>query len=229
MHKSRPDARRTFPRGEGDLDMKKFKNPIIAAAVLAGLGLIGSLMNSNQAVLQAAGGPTVTIDPAQLPLQVTGSTTVAGTVAATQSGAWNVGILGTPKVQLMLPANAFTIPPTPLSSAGGGDSNSTPDPSGTSYAITSVSVSNPTGAAGEVTISAFATSANLSNCGQVPVNGSIAPGPRLTVQANSTTSLTFPQPYVTAAVSGPHVCLGASSFNGGIGETWSVVGYRVLP
>ena len=86
--------------------MNKIKNPMIAAAVLAGLALIGSLMNSHPAVLQAAGGPTVTIDPSQLPLHVTGATTVtgavtvAGTVAATQSGPWNVGITGTPTVTL---------------------------------------------------------------------------------------------------------------------------------
>ena len=80
--------------------MNKFKNPMIAAAVLTGLALIGSLMNSHPSVLQAAGGPTVTIDPARLPLHVTGSTTVAGTVAATQNGIWNVGINGTPSVRV---------------------------------------------------------------------------------------------------------------------------------
>jgi len=92
--------------------MKRFKNQLIAAAVLAGLGLIGSFMNSHPAVLQAAGGPTVTIDPSQLPLHVTGSTTVtgavtvAGTVAATQSGLWNVGITGVPNVSVTNPATS---------------------------------------------------------------------------------------------------------------------------
>jgi hypothetical protein len=74
--------------------MNKFKNPMIAAAVLAGLGLIGSLMNSHPSVQAATLLPpiNVAIDPATLPLPVTGSTTVTGTVAATQSGPWNVGI-----------------------------------------------------------------------------------------------------------------------------------------
>jgi hypothetical protein len=37
---------------------------------------------------------------------VTGSTTVSGTLAATQSGAWNVGINGTPNVNVANPATA---------------------------------------------------------------------------------------------------------------------------
>jgi hypothetical protein len=69
--------------GKENLDMNKFKNPMMAAAVLTALGLIGSMMNSHPSVLQAAGGPTVTIDPSQLPLHVTGTTTVSGTVGIT--------------------------------------------------------------------------------------------------------------------------------------------------
>jgi hypothetical protein len=74
--------------------MKRFKNHLIAAAVLSVLAIIGTIMNSRPSVLQAAAGPTVTIDPTQLPLPVQGSTSVSGTVAATQSGTWNVGIAG---------------------------------------------------------------------------------------------------------------------------------------
>jgi hypothetical protein len=77
--------------------MNKFKNPMIAAAVFAGLGLIGSIMNSHPSVQAATLLPpiNVAIDPSTLPLHVTGSTTVTGTVAATQSGPWNVGVSGT--------------------------------------------------------------------------------------------------------------------------------------
>jgi hypothetical protein len=60
--------------------MNKVKSPVIFIALLAAFALIGSLINSRASVIRAAGGPTVTIDPAQLPLQVTGSTTVSGTV-----------------------------------------------------------------------------------------------------------------------------------------------------
>jgi hypothetical protein len=58
--------------------MKTFKNRIIATAVLIGLALLGSLMNSHPSVLQAAGGPTVTIDPSQLPLPITGAVSISG-------------------------------------------------------------------------------------------------------------------------------------------------------
>ncbi len=60
--------------------MNKFRNPVIFVAVLAGFALLGCLINSHASGIQAAGGPAVTIDPAQLPLQVTGSTTVSGAV-----------------------------------------------------------------------------------------------------------------------------------------------------
>jgi hypothetical protein len=86
--------------------MHKFPNKLIAIGVLGVLAAIGSLMNSHPSTLQAASGPTVTIDQAQLPLPVQGSVSVGGTVAATQSGAWNVGITGTPNVKVTNPAAA---------------------------------------------------------------------------------------------------------------------------
>ena len=102
----------------------RYKNHLIAAAVLSVLATIGTIMNSRQASAQD-GGPKVTIDsPIPLPvtgtvgisgpvninaasaLPVTGSTTVSGAVAATQSGTWNVGITGTPNVNVTNPATA---------------------------------------------------------------------------------------------------------------------------
>jgi hypothetical protein len=83
--------------------MKRYKNHLIAAAVLSVLAVIGTIMNSRQ--VSAQGGPTVTIG-SPIPLPVTGSTTVSGTVAATQSGVWNVGINGTPNVHVTNPATA---------------------------------------------------------------------------------------------------------------------------
>jgi hypothetical protein len=75
--------------------MQTLKTNLAIIGTLGILAVIGTLMNSPHAIVQGAGGgPTVTIDPTQLPLHVTGSTTIAGTVAATQSGAWNVGITG---------------------------------------------------------------------------------------------------------------------------------------
>src|SRR5215469_12132909 len=87
--------------------MKNIKNRVFAAGIIAALAVIGSVMNSRQSTLRgAAPGPTVTIDPSQLPLPVQGSLGVSGAVAATQSGAWNVGITGTPNVKVTNPATA---------------------------------------------------------------------------------------------------------------------------
>jgi len=76
------------------MNMQNLRNKLIAGGVVLTLAAIGSVMNSRQATLQGAGGPAVTIDPAQLPLPVT------GTVSAAQNGAWNVGITGTPTVMV---------------------------------------------------------------------------------------------------------------------------------
>ena len=73
-------------------------------AVLAVLGIIGAAFNPHPATAQNAGAnaqgtaPVTIVSP--LPLPVTGSLSVGGTVAATQSGTWNVGISGTPKVEV---------------------------------------------------------------------------------------------------------------------------------
>jgi len=82
------------------------RNKLIAIGVRGMLAAIGSLMNSRQSVVQGAGAAPVNI-VGPLPVPVTlGSTTVSGTVAATQSGTWNVGINGTPNVNVTNPATA---------------------------------------------------------------------------------------------------------------------------
>src|SRR5262245_39799134 len=87
--------------------MDRFKNYLISAVVLSVLAVIGAIMNSHQA---AAQGPTNglavnIVNP--LPLPVKGSASISGTVAVTQSGSWNVGILGSPTVTLNPPTNPW--------------------------------------------------------------------------------------------------------------------------
>ena len=97
------------------MQMNKFKNSVITAAALGSLALIGSMMNSHSAALQGAGGgPTVTIDPTQLPLpvklSVTPSFTLSGNSAANPLLVRNVDD----------PArHAFLFVPTSPGSAGG--------------------------------------------------------------------------------------------------------------
>jgi hypothetical protein len=86
--------------------MQNLRNKLIAGGAVLILAAIGTMMNSHPALGQAPGGATVTINPGQLPLPVKGATTVSGTVAATQSGTWNVGLTGTPNVNVANPATA---------------------------------------------------------------------------------------------------------------------------
>lgn len=76
------------------------KNAVgVAVAVLAvSAGVITSDAQNARPANTPPGAPVAIVSP--LPLPVTGSATVSGTVAATQSGAWNVGITGTPTVNV---------------------------------------------------------------------------------------------------------------------------------
>src|SRR5258708_66895 len=79
--------------------MSRFKNRLILTAVFAALAVAGMIMNSHPVSAQQGppGGLAVKI-VGPLPVPTTGSSTVSGTVGATQSGQWNVGITGTPNV-----------------------------------------------------------------------------------------------------------------------------------
>jgi hypothetical protein len=73
--------------------MQRLSDKLIALGVVGVLAVTGMFMNSRQT--KAEGSAPVTI-VGPLPVPVTGSTTVSGAVAATQSGSWNVGIIGQP-------------------------------------------------------------------------------------------------------------------------------------
>ena len=71
------------------------KNQLIVAALFLVLGAVGIIMNSRQAAAKAPPmASRSVVDP--LPVPITGSSTIAGTVGVTQSGVWNVGITGQP-------------------------------------------------------------------------------------------------------------------------------------
>src|SRR5215831_17654974 len=79
--------------------MTTFQKRALLTAVIAGFAVIGYLMNSQQAVAQGPPNGLAVNIVNPVPLPVTGATTVSGTVAATQSGNWNVGINGTAAVK----------------------------------------------------------------------------------------------------------------------------------
>ena len=148
--------------------------------------------------------------------------------------AWAQG-QGTPPPRV---GPSFTIPAATVSVAPTGSPLMTPDPSGTQYAITSVTVSNAGGGVGAaeprtLTLFAVAFSAAENDTCRLLHLGFVetAPGPTVTVSPQDTVHLAFPQPYITAPVDGPFVCLGATAITSGgnQGLTWSAVGYKILP
>ena len=76
--------------------MQNLRNKLIAGGAVVILAAIGTVMNRQAA--QAAGGPTVTIDPAQLPLPVTahvanGITAPVPVLDISKSASQHVGLL----------------------------------------------------------------------------------------------------------------------------------------
>ncbi len=65
---------------EEEVNMNRFKNHLIVAAVLGALALTGIVMNSRQAVAQGPSGPGHVTVEAPLPLPVTGPVTLSGPV-----------------------------------------------------------------------------------------------------------------------------------------------------
>src|SRR5262249_59509234 len=76
--------------------MSRFKDHLIVAAVFAVLAATGTVMNSHQATAQGPPGGVAVNIVNPVPMPVTGSTTVSGTV----------GITGTPNVNVTNPATA---------------------------------------------------------------------------------------------------------------------------
>jgi hypothetical protein len=87
--------------------MQNLTNKLIAVAAVGVLAAIGSMMTPHHATAQtgpssgpSGSAPVTVVNTAANPVPVTGSTNISGTVAATQSGTWNVSITGTPTVNL---------------------------------------------------------------------------------------------------------------------------------
>jgi hypothetical protein len=75
--------------------MQTLRNKLTAVAAIASLAVIGSIINSRDLSAQPNGNgsaPVTIVGP--LPVPVSGAMTVSGAIAASQSGAWNVGIAG---------------------------------------------------------------------------------------------------------------------------------------
>jgi hypothetical protein len=150
------------------------------------------------------------------PLPVTGTVGISGPV--------NLSASGPVPVFPGLPPRAFTIPPTQSIIAVTG-SSTTPDPSGTRYALTTIVVANSSNASSDLSFSAHGT--NFGNCNISTDHPSFSPGPAISIGPHSTQTISFPEPYVTAPVTATGVCLMVSSPQGNGLVTWSVVGYKL--
>jgi hypothetical protein len=131
-------------------------------------------------------------------------------------------------VNIVPVAEQFTIPPKQLTAVLAGASVA-PDPSGTRYAITSITVSNPTDQpATLVTRSVAVEGVGADGCTFVFNGQDTTDGPEVEVPAHDTVHIAFAQPFVTAPVTGANVCFVAGG-DGYVGVKWSAVGYKILP
>jgi hypothetical protein len=97
-----------------------------------------------------------------------------------------------------------------------------PDPEGTNYAITSVTVANTSSVQTYATLGAIWGA--TEDCKFFSSDTTGAEGPQIVVPAGGTVHLTFPQPFVLSARPGAAACLKTSV--GGADARFTVVGYR---
>jgi hypothetical protein len=139
-----------------------------------------------------------------------------------------VNVVGPVTITPTSAGQPFTTQPVQISVALAG-AFVPPDPSGTKYAITSVTVSNSSTTMNTAVLFAIAVeNATNNSCRFLSNEVERAAGPRVSVPPGNTVHITFPQPYITQAVSGPNVCLAAAG-EGSVGVTWSAVGFKILP
>lgn len=123
----------------------------------------------------------------------------------------------------------FSLIPKQVSLAlAGGDV--APGPSGTRFAISSVTISNPTSGHSTVFVRAIAAAAAAdNNCRLVSNQQDSADALEIVAAPNSTTHLAFPQPFITHAVAGTYVCLVVAATPASVGIKWGAVGSSILP
>jgi len=144
-----------------------------------------------------------------VPVTLQGAGTVSGSVAITNTPNVNVAntptvhVSGTVQTQTGIPSGAFSLLFTGLSEQ---ETVSGPDPAGTSYAITSLTMANTSSISSGV-VSLIGSWGTTSDCSIVSGTVNKTFGPFVVVPANATVHLSFPQPFVHAAQPGAVSCL----------------------
>jgi hypothetical protein len=175
-------------------------------------------------------GSTVLREPIASAAQTVGTNIIGpldaqGNVKVHEQGTASVAITNTADVQLSIPAGAFSSLQTEGSPPGTRPVFSGPDPAGTNYAITSITVANPNATPAQVDV--FAKYGTTNDCQTFPTG---LPkefiGPYIEVPANDTVHLDFPQPFVVSAQAGDNSCLVSNLDGNPQGDVITVVGYR---
>lgn len=179
-----------------------------AGAMACALGL---LVSTAEAAPPEIGPVPVDVTNPVLPVEVSNADPIPVTVTSTNQG-------GEP----------FTIAPKQVALVVAGGPLA-PDPSGTRYAITALTGVNPTAEPVSIYMRAVAVGGFSPDCRFVFNQQDTTDGPEIRIPANDTVHITFPQPFVTAAVTGTYVCLVANGNPSYIGVKWSAVGYKMLP
>ena len=182
---------------------------ILGTALLAAQSVVAQKAKSTQAIQAPQAARPIDakiVNTEAEPVPVTGTLTVGNTV----------------NTQIAIPAGAFSA----VNQGTGVLSLSGPDPAGTSYAITSITVANSNGTSILSGINALWGS--LLDPGHCTGAGSgvVGIGPFVRVPPGETVHITFPQPFILRYqpfYPGPASCLTIGS---AANETVTVVGYR---
>ena len=197
---------------------------VLGLALCLGVLAVLSVPTSSPAVDPGPPGG-LNVNVVNTPLPVQGTVNVGNFPASTNVNVVNtptVHVSGTVQTQAGIPSGAFSVadvllPPTTRAVISGRD------PAGTSYAITSFTVANETGTAQiALLVGEYGTTVD---CGGFTGAVFQQRGPAVTVPANATVHLPFPQPFVVAAESGANSCLVFLTTGPGILQL-TVVGFK---
>src|SRR5215467_10748641 len=95
--------RKELTKREHPMPRLRLKDYLVIAGGILLVALSLSFAHVNP--VDSAGSAPVMVVNTPLPVTLQGTGSISGTVAATQSGTWNVGITGTPAVNLANPAD----------------------------------------------------------------------------------------------------------------------------
>ncbi len=150
-------------------------------------------------------------------LQVFVTNDSANPVPVKQQGATDVNVLGSVSTRPNIPTTQFSV----ALNLNAATIISGPDPAGTNYAITSISVANAGSTFAIANVASYY--GTTTDCHNFVGTFDLTNGPSANVPAGNTVSLVFPQPFVLTAKTGAQTCLTVISL---APLEMTIVGYR---